>query len=102
MLRSALRAFAPQDRTRQPQQPEHHQKDNGATALSCSTPTPNDTNNPAERVRVSDHPAGTEGRAVLIEREMQHDGYKALQALIADYLDQARAHDEIPMLRTVL
>jgi hypothetical protein len=53
-------------------------------------------------VRVSDHPAGTEGRAVLIERELQHDGYKALQALIADYLDQARAHDEIPMLRTIL
>jgi hypothetical protein len=53
-------------------------------------------------VRVSDHPAGTEGRAVLIERELQHDGYKALQALIADYLDQARAHDEIPMLCTVL
>jgi hypothetical protein len=80
----------------------HHQKDNGATALSCSTPTPNDTNDPAESVRVTDNPANGHGRAFLIERELQQDGNAALQALVADYLEQAATHDEIPMNRSIL
>ena len=51
-------------------------------------------------VRVSDHPATGRGRCYLIERELEQEGpgaYAALQALVADYLDQARLLDEIPM-----
>jgi hypothetical protein len=37
-------------------------------------------------VRVTDVPAGGRGRAYLIERELEQDGYGALNALVADYL----------------
>ncbi len=53
-------------------------------------------------VRVSDCPAGGHGRAYLIERELEHDGNSALQALIADYLNQAHRLDEIPMATSLL
>jgi hypothetical protein len=48
-------------------------------------------------VRVTDVPACGRGRAYLVERELERDGYDALKALIADYLDQARILDDVPM-----
>lgn len=45
-------------------------------------------------VRVTDAPVGSHGRRYVVERELEHDGYAALQALIADYLEQARRRDE--------
>jgi len=56
-------------------------------------------------VRVSDHPATDGGRCYLVERELEQEGpgaYAALQALVADYLDQARRLDEIPMAGSVV
>jgi hypothetical protein len=56
-------------------------------------------------VRVSDHPATDGGRCYLVERELEQEGpgaYAALQALVADYLDQARLLDEIPMAGSVV
>jgi hypothetical protein len=40
-------------------------------------------------VRITDVPASGRGRAYLVERELERDGYDALKALVADYLDQA-------------
>lgn len=48
-------------------------------------------------VRVTDVPARGRGRAYLVERELEHDGYDALQALLADYLDQAALLEDVPM-----
>jgi hypothetical protein len=48
-------------------------------------------------VRITDNPATGTGRAYLVERELEHDGNAALQALIADYTDQAHIHGQIPM-----
>ena len=42
-------------------------------------------------VRVTDVPATGRGRAYLVERELEQDGYDALNALVSDYLDQAAA-----------
>ena len=53
-------------------------------------------------VRVSDRPGGGTGRSFLVERGLEEDGNAALQALIADYLSQAIADQEVPMLRYVL
>ena len=49
-------------------------------------------------VRVTDRPASGPGRSYLVEREQ--DGNSALKALVKDYLAQASAHDEVPMLRS--
>lgn len=48
-------------------------------------------------VRVADLPAQGRGRAYLVERELEQDGYAALNALVADYLDQAQLLDDVPM-----
>jgi hypothetical protein len=48
-------------------------------------------------VRVTDVPARGGGRAYLVERELERDGYEALQALVADYLDQAALLEDVPM-----
>ena len=56
-------------------------------------------------VRVTDHSATDRGRCYLVERELEQEGpgaYAALQALVADYLDQARLLDEIPMAGSVV
>jgi hypothetical protein len=56
-------------------------------------------------VRVSDHPATDGGRCYLVERELEQEGpgaYAALQALVADYLDQAWLLDGIPMAGSVV
>jgi hypothetical protein len=51
-------------------------------------------------VRVTDRPATGAGRSYLVERELHRKA--ELDALIADYLDQARQHDAIPMSTSVL
>ena len=51
-------------------------------------------------VRVTDRPATVPGRSYLVERELEQDGNSALKALVKDYLAQASAHDEVPMLRS--
>jgi hypothetical protein len=48
-------------------------------------------------VRVTDVPAIGRGRAYLVERGLEVDGYGALKALVADYVRQAHLLDEIPM-----
>ena len=53
-------------------------------------------------VRITDRPASGEGRSYLVERELEHDGYSALKALVGDYLEQARRLDEIPMASSVV
>ena len=42
-------------------------------------------------------PACGRGRAYLVERELEQDGYDALKALISDYLDQAGLLEDVPM-----
>jgi hypothetical protein len=53
-------------------------------------------------VRVTDVPASGEGRAYLVERELERDGYAALQALVADYLAQAARLGDVPMAVSLL
>jgi hypothetical protein len=48
-------------------------------------------------VRVTDVPAKGSSRAYLVERELEHDGYDALKALVADYVDQAQLLADVPM-----
>jgi hypothetical protein len=48
-------------------------------------------------VRVTDVPAGARGRAYLVERELERDGYAAVKALVADYTAQAELLGEVPM-----
>ncbi len=53
-------------------------------------------------VRLVDVPASGHGRAYLVERELEQDGYAALQALIADYLQQAKKLGSIPLASSPL
>ena len=53
-------------------------------------------------VRITDRPASGAGRAYLVERELEHDGYSALKALVADYTEQARELDAIPMASSIV
>jgi hypothetical protein len=48
-------------------------------------------------VRVTDVQAYGRGRAYLVERELEQDGYDALKALVSDYLDQAELLADVPM-----
>jgi hypothetical protein len=48
-------------------------------------------------VRITDNPASGRGRAYLVERELEHDGYGALKALVVDYVDQAGLLEDVPM-----
>jgi hypothetical protein len=48
-------------------------------------------------VRVTDVPAHGHGRAYLVERGLEHDGYGALKALIADYVEQGELLAAVPM-----
>jgi hypothetical protein len=48
-------------------------------------------------VRISDVPPAGRGRAYLIDRELETDGYAALQALLADYLQMAERLQSVPM-----
>lgn len=51
----------------------------------------------AGSVRLSDSPADGSGRKYVIERELERDGRAAMEALIADYLEQAHELDSVPM-----
>jgi hypothetical protein len=48
-------------------------------------------------VRVTDCPALGRGRAFLVERGLERDGYSALKALVEDYTHQAGRLNAIPM-----
>ena len=48
-------------------------------------------------VRVTDVPAQGRGRAYLVERGLEHDGYGALKALVADYVQQGELLAAVPM-----
>jgi hypothetical protein len=48
-------------------------------------------------VRVTDVPARGRGRAYLVERELEQDGYGALNAMVSDYLHQAQLLEDVPM-----
>jgi hypothetical protein len=52
-------------------------------------------------VRITDNPS-EDGRAYLVERGLEEDGYAALNALLADYLEQASELDDVPMATSVL
>jgi hypothetical protein len=48
-------------------------------------------------VRITDVAAHGHGRAYLVERGLEQDGYAALRALVADYLGQAELLAAVPM-----
>lgn len=48
-------------------------------------------------VRLIDVPSDGSGRAYLIERELEVDGYAALLALVDDYVAYAERYAEVPM-----
>jgi hypothetical protein len=48
-------------------------------------------------VRVTDVPAHGRGRAYLVERGLERDGYDALKALVADYVEQGELLAAVPM-----
>lgn len=52
-------------------------------------------------VRVTDRPANGLGRSYLVECGLEREDYSAFTALLADYIRQARKHDEIPMATTL-
>ncbi len=56
----------------------------------------------AGSVTITDRPAAGSGRSYLVERGLEHDGYSALRALVADYTQQAHALQEIPMTSSIL
>jgi hypothetical protein len=53
-------------------------------------------------VRITDKPANGEGRSYLIDRGLEEDGYDALKALVAEYVQRARELGEIPMQTSVV
>jgi len=53
-------------------------------------------------VRVTDVPVDQPGRAYLVERGLEEDGYAALLALVADYLETANELGVPPMSTTIL
>ncbi len=53
-------------------------------------------------VRIVDVPRDGNGRAYLVERELELDGYSALLALVDDYLSVARRYGEVPMATSVV
>jgi hypothetical protein len=56
----------------------------------------------ANVVRVTDVPVERPGRAYLVERGLEEDGFAALLALVEDYLLQANQLGVPPMPSTVL
>jgi hypothetical protein len=49
-------------------------------------------------VRITDTPAATGGRSYLVDRGLEEDGYTALKALVADYVEQSEQRDEPAIL----
>ena len=56
----------------------------------------------ANVVRITDVPVDQPGRAYLVERGLEQDGYAALLAVVQDYLEQANQLGVPPMSTTVL
>jgi hypothetical protein len=56
----------------------------------------------AKVVRVTDVPVDRPGRAYLVERGLEEDGYAALLSLVAGYLETANQLGVPPMSTTVL
>jgi hypothetical protein len=54
------------------------------------------------RLRVIDRPGAAPGRSYVIEHDLEQDGYPALVALLADYIERARELDEVPMASAVV
>ncbi len=48
-------------------------------------------------VRVTDVPSAGMGRAYLVERGLERDGYDAVKALVEDYVTQATELGAVPM-----
>jgi hypothetical protein len=85
----AATATTPPPHDATPERPQH-------PAPRRPQPTRDHTPSPAESVRVTDRPAAHGGRAYLIERGLESKA--ELDALVADYLDQATQLDRPPML----
>jgi hypothetical protein len=83
-------AIAEQDRHSTPPQKVHR-----SAAPRRSRPARNDASAPAESVRVTDRPASPGSRAYLVERGLETKS--ELDALIADYLQQATKLDSPPL-----
>lgn len=56
----------------------------------------------ANVVRITDVPVDQPGRAYLVERGLEQDGYAALLAVVQDYLEQANQLGVPPMSTTIL
>ena len=56
----------------------------------------------ANVVRITDVPVDRPGRAYLVERGLEQDGYAALVSVVQDYLEQANQLGVPPMSTTVL
>lgn len=52
-------------------------------------------------VQVIDVPAHGAGRSYLVERGLEEDGPGAIEALVADYLNQSRRVGAIPMASSI-
>jgi hypothetical protein len=96
-LHSALRAFTPRAHTPTDKHCTPPQKEPGPTRLPRPQPTPDDATTPPENVRITDTPV-CGGRAFLVERGLEQDGYAALQALVNDYITQSQRRDEPAIL----
>lgn len=48
-------------------------------------------------VRITDNPASGGGRAYLVERGLEVDGYAALWAVVKDYVEQSALLNAVPM-----
>jgi hypothetical protein len=49
-------------------------------------------------VRITDSPAVPGGRSYLVDRGLEHDGFAALLARVADYIQQSQERDEPAIL----
>jgi hypothetical protein len=96
-LHSALRAFTPRARTPTDKHRTPPQKEPGLTRRPRPQPTPDDATTPPENVRITDTPV-CRGRAFLVERGLEEDGYAALHALVNDYITQSQRRDEPAIL----
>jgi len=49
-------------------------------------------------VRITDTPTDPGGRSYLVDRGLEEDGYSALKALVADYVQESEQRDEPAIL----
>lgn len=50
-----------------------------------------------QSIRITDRPAAGNGRAYLVEADLAQDGEAAIEAIVEDYLVQARTLGRVPM-----